>query len=200
MKKIFPVLQMRFLVLSLRLSIAVWVFNFCLIQLIFFVQDRIGLFLSIAEQTEFPRFDVQLADALIFGPIMEEFIFRKCIIDFLQSRFNGIVACVVSAIVFAAAHMIDLRNFSFVRIEIFSLIAHGFTGVVYAIIYLRTQRLIYPVFAHMLFNFIVLIPKNIIYIKNDSLTYYPHLLFGIVALTYLSFEIKNTFFVQRTTP
>ena len=79
--------------------------------------------------------------AVIAAPILEEYIFRKQIVDKL-SRYGEKTAIVISALTFGLFHM-NLFQFFY---------AFGL-GIIFAYVYLRTRSLRYPVAMHMIINF-----------------------------------------------
>ena len=83
--------------------------------------------------------------ALIVAPIVEELFFRGFVYGGLASRYNARKGALVSALVFAAAH-IDPLTF----LPLFLL------GLMYAWLYHRTKKLWAPVFAHFSNNAIAL--------------------------------------------
>ncbi|ALC92544.1 hypothetical protein AM500_24355 [Bacillus sp. FJAT-18017] len=90
----------------------------------------------------------------IVGPILEELVFRKIIFGSLHRRFNFFISALLSSIIFAAAHM------EFEHILLYS--AMGFT---FAYLYVKTKRIIVPIFAHVAMNTLVVIIQ--IVFKDD---------------------------------
>lgn len=86
----------------------------------------------------------------IIGPILEEIVFRKIIFGSLHKRFNFFVAALISSLIFAAAHM------EFEHILIYSAI--GFT---FAFLYVRTNRIIVPIVAHVTMNTLVVLMQSV---------------------------------------
>lgn len=82
----------------------------------------------------------------IIGPILEEIIFRKIIFGALYKRFNFFISALISAFIFAAAHM------EFVHILLYA--SMGFT---FAFLYVKTKRILVPIFAHVAMNTMVVI-------------------------------------------
>lgn len=78
--------------------------------------------------------------AVIIGPIVEEFIFRKLLIDRL-SRYGNVVAIITSAIAFGLFH----GNF-------YQFFYAAMLGALLAYLYVRTGNWLYPVIMHMLVN------------------------------------------------
>ena len=82
-----------------------------------------------------------LFTAVVLAPLVEEFIFRKQLLD-RCSRYGEKTAMVFSALLFALFHM-NLFQFFY---------AFGM-GLIFAYVYLRTRRLRYPILMHMVVNF-----------------------------------------------
>lgn len=98
--------------------------------------------------------------AVLVAPFLEEFIFRRQIIDRL-GRYGEIPAILVSALSFALFHM-NLFQFFY---------AFGL-GILLAYVYTRTRMLRYPVALHMIINFMgsVLGPWILMNPDMDTLT------------------------------
>jgi membrane protease YdiL (CAAX protease family) len=86
----------------------------------------------------------------IFGPILEEIIFRKIIFGSLYKRFNFFVAALISSLIFALAHM-----------EPQHIIIYSSMGFTFAFLYVKTNRIIVPIFAHLAMNTIVVILQSV---------------------------------------
>lgn len=82
-----------------------------------------------------------LFTAVVLAPLVEEFIFRKQLLD-RCAQYGEKTAMVFSALTFALFHM-NLFQFFY---------AFGM-GLIFAYVYLRTRRLRYPVLMHMIINF-----------------------------------------------
>ncbi|MBU8881302.1 CPBP family intramembrane metalloprotease [Bacillus sp. FJAT-29790] len=86
----------------------------------------------------------------IIGPILEEIVFRKIIFGSLHKRINFFFSALISSVIFALAH------FEFEHILLYS--AMGFT---FAFLYVKTKRIIVPIFAHVTMNtFVVILQLN----------------------------------------
>lgn len=79
---------------------------------------------------------------VIFAPLLEEFLYRKQIID-RCARYGEKTAILFSALTFGLFHM-NLFQFFY---------AFGL-GLIFAYTYTRTRKLRYPVIMHMIINFI----------------------------------------------
>lgn len=118
---------------------------------VMYVGNIIGTFLSgllsggtaqnVVETYVFEGGLLNLFTAVVLAPLVEEFIFRKQLLD-RCSRYGEKTAMVFSALAFAMFHM-NLFQFFY---------AFGM-GLIFAYVYLRTRRLRYPVLMHMIINF-----------------------------------------------
>ncbi|NRD77633.1 CPBP family intramembrane metalloprotease [Bacillus sp. BRMEA1] len=90
----------------------------------------------------------------IAGPILEEIVFRKIIFGSLYKRFNFVISALISSLIFALAHM------DFMHILIYA--AMGFT---FAFLYVKTKRIIVPIFAHVSMNTLVVMVQSVY--RND---------------------------------
>ncbi|MDQ0202168.1 CPBP family intramembrane glutamic endopeptidase [Neobacillus ginsengisoli] len=99
-------------------------------------------------------FPLAILVSSIFGPILEEIIFRKIIFGALYKRYNFFVSAFISSLIFALAHMEPKH------ILIYS--AMGFT---FAFLYVKTKHIIVPIFAHVAMNTMVVILQSAY--KND---------------------------------
>lgn len=82
----------------------------------------------------------------IIGPILEEIVFRKIIFGTLYKRLNFFLSGLISSVIFAVAHT------DFKHILLYT--AMGFT---FAFLYVRTKRILVPIFAHTMMNTLVVI-------------------------------------------
>jgi len=194
MSTLFNNIKLKILGFTISLTIANWLFSFCLFQMIAFYENNLYI-----DHTKVwpPTLDANLLHILLFGPIAEEWIFRKILINFLEKRTGIFIACCTSGLVFSAAHAYDFTILSFTNISHMGLFSLFVTGVVYSIIYVRTRKLIYSIFAHMLSNFIIILPKFFLYISSMDLSYWPHAIVFILAGSYLLYEGKKTFLLRE---
>jgi membrane protease YdiL (CAAX protease family) len=82
----------------------------------------------------------------IIGPILEEIVFRKVIFGSLYHRWNFFIAGLISSLIFAIAHG-----------EPEHLILYSAMGFTFAYLYVKTKRILVPIFAHVSMNTIVVI-------------------------------------------
>lgn len=82
----------------------------------------------------------------IIGPILEEIVFRKIIFGELHKRINFVLSGLISSVIFSIAHT------DFNHILLYT--AMGFT---FAFLYVKTKRILVPIFAHVAMNTIVVI-------------------------------------------
>ena len=83
----------------------------------------------------------------IAGPILEEIIFRKIIFGVLYKKYNFAIGLIVSSLLFAAVHQ-----------EFEHLLIYFVMGAIFAFLYVKTNRIIVPIIAHVSMNsFVVLV-------------------------------------------
>ena len=82
----------------------------------------------------------------IIGPILEEIVFRKVIFGSLYKRLNFFLAGLISSLIFSIAHG-----------EPEHLILYGAMGFTFAFLYVKTKRILVPIFTHVAMNTIVVV-------------------------------------------
>ncbi|KMY52826.1 abortive infection protein [Bacillus sp. FJAT-27231] len=82
----------------------------------------------------------------IFGPILEEIVFRKIIFGSLYEKFPFWVSALISSVIFALAHA-----------EPEHIILYSSMGFTFAFLYVKTKRLLVPIFAHVAMNSLVVV-------------------------------------------
>ncbi|MGE8081236.1 CPBP family intramembrane glutamic endopeptidase [Peribacillus loiseleuriae] len=92
------------------------------------------------------QFPIVMLVTSIVGPILEEIIFRKIIFGSLYKRLNFYLSALISSVIFGIAH------FEPEHILLYS--AMGFT---FAYLYIKTNRILVPIFAHVTMNTLVVI-------------------------------------------
>jgi uncharacterized protein len=86
----------------------------------------------------------------IIGPILEEIVFRKIIFGSLYKRLNFFLSALISSVIFALAHT-----------ELEHTLLYSAMGFTFAFLYVKTKRIIVPIFAHVAMNtFVVIIQLN----------------------------------------
>jgi len=78
---------------------------------------------------------------VVFGPILEEFVFRRVIFGSLVQTTNFWIAGIVSAIFFALIHM----DFSHILL-------YTICGLIFAFLYHKTKRIWTSIIAHVMLN------------------------------------------------
>ncbi|WP_223703380.1 CPBP family intramembrane glutamic endopeptidase [Sutcliffiella deserti] len=91
----------------------------------------------------------------IAGPILEEIIFRKIIFGSLYKRFNFAVGLIISSLIFAVVHQ-DFKH----------LLIYFVMGGIFAFLYVKTNRIIVPIIAHVAMNSFVVIVQ---YVFKDEI-------------------------------
>jgi len=113
----------------------------------------------VAEMTSDANLLLQFLFVVIVAPIMEEFVFRKLLIDRLHV-YGGKTAVIVSALCFGLFH----GNFS-------QMLYAALLGLVMGYMYLKTGRLRYTIALHMTINFMggIVVPWMITKIDFNAL-------------------------------
>lgn len=101
-------------------------------------------------KTKFISFPFTIVNIAIFGPILEEILTKKIILDTLRKRTNVYIACLITSLIFALLHM-----------ELANLIPYTLGALVYAFLYVKTNRLIVPIVAHMTINTLAVLMRLI---------------------------------------
>ncbi|QED46384.1 CPBP family intramembrane glutamic endopeptidase [Cytobacillus dafuensis] len=92
----------------------------------------------------------------VIGPILEEIVFRKILFGSLHKRMNFFLAALISSVIFALAHA-----------EIEHILLYSAMGFTFAFLYVKTKRIIVPIFAHVAMNtFVVILQLNKDNIEN----------------------------------
>ncbi|WP_309090260.1 type II CAAX endopeptidase family protein [Domibacillus sp.] len=91
----------------------------------------------------------------VFGPILEEIVFRKIIFGSLYNRMPFFFAALISSLIFSVAHM-----------ELEHTILYAAMGFTFAFLYVKTKRIIVPIVAHVSMNTFVVLMQ---YVFADDL-------------------------------
>ena len=86
----------------------------------------------------------------IIGPILEEIIFRKILFGVIYTKTNFIIAALISSLLFALLHG-----------EPQHLLLYASMGFTFAFLYVKTKRIIVPIFAHVAMNTMVVIVQTV---------------------------------------
>lgn len=86
----------------------------------------------------------------IIGPILEEIIFRKIIFGAIYRKTNFFIGALVSSLLFAIVHG-----------EPEHILLYASMGFTFAFLYVKTKRILVPIFAHTMMNTIVVLIQTI---------------------------------------
>ncbi|MEK4230941.1 CPBP family intramembrane glutamic endopeptidase [Solibacillus sp. FSL H8-0538] len=93
---------------------------------------------------------IMILATVVFGPVLEELVFRRVIFGSIIKNYNFWISSVISAIFFAAIHM----DFSHILL-------YTICGMIFAFLYYKTKRLLTSIVAHMLLNgFVTFLQMN----------------------------------------
>lgn len=119
---------------------------------------------------------VNLLYICLFGPIVEELIFRKILLDKLR-RFGNLPAILLTGIAFGLSHM-NLSQFFYATT----------LGILFAYITIRTNTVIYTMILHIMINFIgsglplLILKWDLISLEAFTLWTYASMIIGTVIL------------------
>ena len=94
-------------------------------------------------------FPLAIMVSSVFGPILEEIVFRKIIFGSLHKRFNFFISAIISSVIFALAHM-----------EPQHVLLYSAMGFTFAYLYVKTKHIIVPIFAHVAMNTLVVVVQS----------------------------------------
>lgn len=97
------------------------------------------------------KYPIFLLLIAIFGPIMEEFVFRKAIFGYLFDLTGGIGAAVISSLIFAFIHFDG------------HYLLYSVMGFVFCYLYWKTKSIAAPIIAHALMNATVTVANLLLY-------------------------------------
>ncbi|WP_318506150.1 CPBP family intramembrane glutamic endopeptidase [Bacillus sp. T3] len=95
-------------------------------------------------------FPIVIFVSSIVGPILEEIVFRKIIFGALYQRMNFFLSALISSIIFSLAHM-----------ELEHTLLYSAMGFTFAYLYVKTKRIIVPIFAHVAMNSLVVVIQTV---------------------------------------
>lgn len=95
-------------------------------------------------------FPIVVLVSSIIGPILEEIIFRKIIFGTLHKRLNFFLSALISSIIFALAHL-----------EPEHILLYSAMGFTFAFLYVKTKRILVPIFAHVAMNTLVVVVQSV---------------------------------------
>ncbi|WP_053361406.1 CPBP family intramembrane glutamic endopeptidase [Bacillus sp. FJAT-27251] len=96
------------------------------------------------------QFPIIILVSSVLGPILEEIVFRKVIFGSLHKRFGFFLSALTSSVIFALAHF-----------EPEHVILYSAMGFTFAFLYVKTKRIIVPIFAHVAMNTLVVLVQSV---------------------------------------
>lgn len=96
------------------------------------------------------QFPIIILISSVIGPILEEIVFRKVIFGSLFKRFGFFLSALISSVIFALAHF-----------EPEHVILYSAMGFTFAFLYVKTKRIIVPIFAHVAMNTMVVLVQSV---------------------------------------
>lgn len=127
-----------------------------------------------------------LLSVVILGPIIEELIFRGILINILKNPFGKVTAIILQAIFFGLWHRDPVQM-------VYTCIFGIFLGV----IYLRTNRLRYPIYMHIINNLTNSLPEGQIFEDIYSITVIISLILVLPAVILVTRRGKNELYIKE---
>ena len=156
--------------------------------IVFCPLDSFGLFFESLKNSELRVFGATLRPfspltdfvGLLIAPIIEEFFFRGLVLKNFLKKYSPVYAILLSSILFSIHHL-SLDNSIF----------YIFAGILFGIIYYKTNSLIIVILAHMIWNaFSLLIYEHI---QLDMASSIFHLFIYLSAFILLVFLLRKWF-------
>ncbi|WP_226671316.1 CPBP family intramembrane glutamic endopeptidase [Metabacillus litoralis] len=94
----------------------------------------------------------------ILGPILEEIVFRKILFGVLYKKTNFFIAGIISSLIFSLFHG-----------EPQHLLLYASMGFTFAFLYVKTKRILVPIFAHVAMNTMVVIMQTVFKEKIEEM-------------------------------
>lgn len=127
----------------------------------------------------------RVIDSIIIFPVIEELFFRRIVSQKIYSKKGFYSALWISSILFSIAHIYSNTN----------LIGAFIAGIFLGYIYLKTSNIWLSIFAHVLFNALILFLSPPI--SDIVLGISKYWVFGLFVVFSLSLIITMTYFINR---
>ncbi len=134
--------------------------------------------LRIAGTTLRPLFPWRDLRLVIIGPIIEEFFFRGIVLKNFQRKYSPVYSIILSSLLFAAYHY-SIDKFIFLT----------FLGILFAIIYYKTNSLVLVSLGHMFWNALTFFQYE--YLELDATNWIGHLVIYIAATVWLVYLLRK---------
>lgn len=118
-----------------------------LVETEFFLQLLPFILPLLEGNPSFGGFLYLLITAVILAPLVEEFFFRGYVLNKWAEKHSPKKAVFWSSMFFMIVHMPSL------------FLPQLVASILCALVYLKTKKLVYPIFVHALYNFIILMPE-----------------------------------------
>ncbi|GIC69427.1 CPBP family intramembrane glutamic endopeptidase [Fructobacillus tropaeoli] len=111
--------------------------------------------LQILQGLSAPILSIMLSFIILFGPILEEIVFRGYVMNIFERKKMGIFSVILSSLIFSYLH---LHSFLITENNIIAFLSYFITGISLALTYRKTKKLTASIAQHMLANVIASIP------------------------------------------
>lgn len=127
-----------------------------------------------------------LLSVVVLGPIIEELIFRGILINILKNPFGKITAVVLQAVFFGLWHRDPVQM---VYTSIF--------GIFLGVVYLRTNKIRYPIYMHILNNLTNSLPEGPVFEDIYTASVIISLILVIPAVILITKRGKNELYIMK---
>jgi membrane protease YdiL (CAAX protease family) len=166
--------RLRIVGLGCASAIALWAIT---IAELFLVRAALGATTAPVRSTDFDTLTVLLVVAV--GPLLEEFVFRFCMIGLLMKRLPTLISIPASTVAFAAWHA---QYLSLNVVSLSALLSIVTGGLALGCIYVASRSLLAPLAAHIAYNAMTFAPTRLLY-EVESLPAPAVLLFSCALIT-----------------
>jgi membrane protease YdiL (CAAX protease family) len=126
--------------------------------------------------------------------ILEELLFRNILLEeFINQNSNKFIALLYSSLIFGGTHLLNISSLASIPTCIIQAIYTTGIGLIFGLIYIKTNNIIYPITIHFLFNYIndTLI-AHLYNINWDSTFFVTNITIGLIIGLYSLFIYKKT--------
>lgn len=126
-----------------------------------------------------------LLSVVVLGPIIEELIFRGILINILKKPFGKVTAVVLQAAFFGLWHRDPVQ-----------IVYTAIFGIFLGVVYLRTNKIRYPIYMHILNNLTNSLPEGAFFENVYSITVIVSLILVLPAVILVIRRGKNELYIK----
>lgn len=135
------------------------------------------------------KIDIYYLKSVIIAPIIEEYLFRFYIYNYLKNNINIYLICLFSTIIFVLCHIpLRLNNIRYnYKSLVFPFIIYTIFGAYFFIIFFKTKNILNSIISHIIANYIGMpLFQRLNHLNKKEKTYYYIILcLSLLFFTYL---------------